>query len=98
VTVGTSQDLIDAVIGSSGVISGGRAPAIVVDCSTVSADDSQRVRDELAARGSSLLAAPVMGNPKVASVGRLTFAVSGRRRRSPPCSLTWPYSVQEPRT
>src|SRR6185437_529272 len=77
VTVGTSQDLIDAVIGSSGVISGGRAPAIVVDCSTVSADDSQRVRDELAARGSSLLAAPVMGNPKVASVGRLTFAVSG---------------------
>ena len=77
VTVGTSQDLIDALIGASGVTSGGRAPAIVVDCSTVSAQDSQRVRDELAAKGSSLLAAPVMGNPKVASVGRLTFAVSG---------------------
>jgi 3-hydroxyisobutyrate dehydrogenase len=77
VTVGTSQDLVDALIGPNGVTSGGRAPAIVVDCSTVSAQDSQRVRDELAARGSSLLAAPVMGNPKVASVGRLTFAVSG---------------------
>jgi 3-hydroxyisobutyrate dehydrogenase len=77
VTVGTSRDLIDAVIGSDGVTSGGQAPAIVVDCSTVSAQDSQRVRESLAAMGSSLLAAPVMGNPKVASVGRLTFAVSG---------------------
>jgi 3-hydroxyisobutyrate dehydrogenase len=77
VTVGTSQDLIDALIGRAGVTAGGRAPAIVVDCSTVSAVDSQRVRDALAAMGSSLLAAPVMGNPKVASVGRLTFAVSG---------------------
>lgn len=79
VTVGTSQDLIDAIIGSAGVTSGGHAPAIVVDCSTVSADDSQRVRDALAGKGSSLLAAPVMGNPKVASVGRLTFAVSGEQ-------------------
>jgi 3-hydroxyisobutyrate dehydrogenase len=77
VTVGTSQDLIDAVIGPKGVTSGGRAPSIVVDCSTVSANDSERVGLELAAMGSNLLAAPVMGNPKVASVGRLTFAVSG---------------------
>src|SRR6185437_12827542 len=51
VTVGTSQDLIDALIGSAGVTSGGQAPAIVVDCSTVSATDSQRVRDALAAMG-----------------------------------------------
>jgi len=77
VTVGTSQDLIDALIGPNGVTSGGSAPSIVVDCSTVSAEDSARVGRELATKGCSLLAAPVMGNPKVASVGRLTFAVSG---------------------
>lgn len=79
VTVGTSQDLIDAVTGPAGLTSGGHAPSIVVDCSTVSSEASEQVRQELAARGSRLLAAPVMGNPKVASVGRLTFAVSGSR-------------------
>ena len=79
VTVGTSDDLINAVTGPSGLLSGDQAPSIVVDCSTVSAEVSQQVRAELAARGSELLAAPVMGNPKVAEVGRLTFAVSGAR-------------------
>jgi 3-hydroxyisobutyrate dehydrogenase-like beta-hydroxyacid dehydrogenase len=79
VTVGTSQDLIDALVGPGGVASGGTAPSVVVDCSTVSAEASSHVRKELAASGCALLAAPVMGNPKVAAVGRLTFAVSGSR-------------------
>jgi 3-hydroxyisobutyrate dehydrogenase len=79
VTVGGSQDLIDAVTGPAGLTSGGQAPSIVVDCSTVSIQASEQVRQKLAALGSRLLAAPVMGNPKVASVGRLTFAVSGSR-------------------
>lgn len=79
VTVGTSQDLIDALTGPSGLLSGGHVPSVVVDCSTVSAEASQQVRAELAAKGCDLLAAPVSGNPKVAEVGRLTFAVSGAR-------------------
>jgi 3-hydroxyisobutyrate dehydrogenase len=79
VTVGTSDDLINAVSGPSGLLSGEQVPSIVVDCSTVSAEVSEQVRGELAARGSELLAAPVMGNPKVAEVGKLTFAVSGAR-------------------
>ena len=79
VIVGTSQDLIDVVLGPSGLMRDGAAPAIVVDCSTVSAEASQHVRQQLAARGSSLLAAPVMGNPKVARAGKLTLAVSGSR-------------------
>ena len=77
--VGGSQDLIDAVTGPGGLISGGRAPSVVVDCSTVSAEASEQVRQALAGHGCALLAAPVMGNPKVAEVGRLTFAVSGSR-------------------
>jgi len=79
VTVGGSQDLIEALTGPSGLTSRGGAPSVVVDASTVSAEASGQVRAELAARGSALLAAPVMGNPKVAQVGRLTFAVSGER-------------------
>jgi 3-hydroxyisobutyrate dehydrogenase len=79
VIVGTSEDLIEAILGPGGLMSGGAAPAIVVDCSTVSAEASQHVREQLAARGTSLLAAPVMGNPRVARAGKLTFAVSGAK-------------------
>ena len=79
VTVGTSEDLADALIGPAGLVSAGNAPSIVVDCSTVSPEASERVRVTLATHGCRFLAAPVMGNPKVASVGRLTFAVSGDR-------------------
>ena len=78
-TVGTPQDLLDAVLGPRGLLAGGAAPRIVVDCSTISVEASQHVRDELARHGTALLAAPVMGNPKVASVGRLTLAISGPR-------------------
>src|SRR5215468_8002305 len=79
VMVGTSQDLLDALTGPAGLLSAGRAPSVVVDCSTVSAEASEQVRQVLGAQGCRLLAAPVMGNPKVAEVGRLTFAVSGER-------------------
>ena len=79
VTVGTSQDLIDALTGPDGLLSSGAAPAIVVDCSTISAEASEQVRQQLDVRGATLLAAPVMGNPKVARSGGLTLAVSGPR-------------------
>jgi 3-hydroxyisobutyrate dehydrogenase len=79
VIVGTSEDLIDAVLGPGGLMSGTAAPAIVVDCSTVSAEASEHVRQQLATRGTAMLAAPVMGNPRVARAGKLTLAVSGSR-------------------
>jgi 3-hydroxyisobutyrate dehydrogenase len=77
VTVGTPQDLLDAVLGPGGLMSSDAAPSVVVDCSTISTEVSQRVRGQLGQRGTALLAAPVMGNPKVAEAGRLTLAVSG---------------------
>jgi len=77
VTVGGSDDLIEVILGPQGLISGPSVPAIVVDCSTVSVNASQQVREQLAGRGSALLAAPVMGNARVAEAGRLTLAVSG---------------------
>ena len=79
VTVGTSEDLVSALLGPDGLLSGRGQPAVVVDCSTISADASAQVRERLADRGTALLAAPVMGNPKVASTGGLTMAVSGPR-------------------
>ncbi len=78
-TVGTSQDLIDAVLGPAGLMSEVAAPSILVDCSTISAEASAQIRQEVAARGTTLLAAPVMGNPRVARAGLMTLAVSGPR-------------------
>jgi 3-hydroxyisobutyrate dehydrogenase len=78
-TVGTSQDLIDAVLGPGGLMWGSSAPSVLVDCSTISAEASAQIRREAGARGTALLAAPVMGNPRVARAGRLTLAVSGPR-------------------
>jgi 3-hydroxyisobutyrate dehydrogenase len=59
------------------ILSGDAAPRIVVDLTTVSPEASQAVREEAARRGTSLLAAPVSGNPKVVAAGLLTFVVSG---------------------
>jgi 3-hydroxyisobutyrate dehydrogenase len=77
VMVGTSEDLLTALLGPAGLMSGTQAPAVVIDLSTVSVEASRQAREELAARGTKFLAAPVMGNPRVAAAGRLTFAVSG---------------------
>jgi 3-hydroxyisobutyrate dehydrogenase len=77
--LGTPADLIAALTGPEGLISGSGSPKIVVDCSTVSADASAIVRERLTQRGAALLAAPVMGNPKVVEVGKMTVAVSGPR-------------------
>jgi 3-hydroxyisobutyrate dehydrogenase len=75
--LGTPDDLITALTGEGGLLSGAQAPKIVVDCSTVSAEASATVRARLAERGTALLAAPVMGNPKVVKAGKMTVAVSG---------------------
>ncbi|HVB52790.1 MAG TPA: NAD(P)-dependent oxidoreductase [Candidatus Acidoferrales bacterium] len=79
VAVSSSGDLHQVLLGSEGLLSGEARPRIVVDFSTVGADASAAVRQELAEQGVELLAAPVSGNPKVAKAGRLTMAVSGSR-------------------
>jgi 3-hydroxyisobutyrate dehydrogenase len=78
-TVGTSEDLVEAVLGPGGLMSGASTPSILIDCSTISADASAQIRRQAGVRGTALLAAPVMGNPRVARAGRLTLAVSGPR-------------------
>jgi 3-hydroxyisobutyrate dehydrogenase len=71
--LGTPDDLISALTGPEGLISGNISPKIVVDTSTVSVEASTYVREKLAARGTALLAAPVMGNPAAVSGPRDAF-------------------------
>jgi 3-hydroxyisobutyrate dehydrogenase len=76
--VAGSEDLKDVTIGEGGVLTAGdRAPAILVDSSTVSAEASEAVRARCADTGTALLAAPVSGNPRVVRAGLLTLVVSG---------------------
>jgi 3-hydroxyisobutyrate dehydrogenase len=54
-----------------------RAPRVVVDCSTVSAQTSAAQRQRLAERGTAFVAAPVSGNGNVVRAGMLSLVCSG---------------------
>jgi 3-hydroxyisobutyrate dehydrogenase-like beta-hydroxyacid dehydrogenase len=75
--VAADADLLAVTLGEGGLLRDGLGPAYLVDSSTVSAEMSDRVRLACARHGTTLLAAPVSGNPKVARAGRLSMAVSG---------------------
>jgi 3-hydroxyisobutyrate dehydrogenase-like beta-hydroxyacid dehydrogenase len=75
--VSSADDLYSVVCGEHGVLSGSAAPKLLIDCSSVSEDGSQRVRKVLKDRGCEMLSAPVSGNAKVIKAGRLTIVASG---------------------
>lgn len=71
---------LDVTLGEDGLLSqDGRAPRVLVDSSTISAEASEQVRDEAEKLGTAVLAAPVSGNPRVVASGKLTVVVSGPR-------------------
>jgi 3-hydroxyisobutyrate dehydrogenase len=73
-----SKDFVAVTTGPDGVLTAkGRAPRILVDSTTVSAEASAEVRAAAKKAGAAMLAAPVSGNAKVVKAGKLTFAVSG---------------------
>jgi len=76
--VSTGKDLNEVYFGKNSVTgSGGKVPAIFVDCSTIAVDESASVRDRLQQLGSEYIACPVSGNAKVIKAGKLSAVVSG---------------------
>ena len=79
--VSTYDDVKEVIAGPKGLLSKeqgkGRAPRMVVECSSISLEGSADLRKILDARGVELLSAPVSGNTKVIKAGKLTFVVSG---------------------
>ena len=75
--VASSPDFAEVTLGEHGLLSGGTAPRVLIDCSTVDAEVSALVRATAARSGTALLAAPVSGNPGVVAAGRASLAVSG---------------------
>jgi 3-hydroxyisobutyrate dehydrogenase-like beta-hydroxyacid dehydrogenase len=81
ISVAGSRDFVEVMTGAQGLLANGdHVPSMVIDTSTVSMDVSQAIREKAAELGSTLLAAPVSGNPKVARAGKLSLAVSGPRQ------------------
>lgn len=79
VMVSTLDDVAEVITGPNGLLSGSRAPKLIVECSSISLEGSAELRASLAARGVEMLAAPVSGNAKVIKAGRLSFVCSGPR-------------------
>ncbi|MGH6790423.1 MAG: NAD(P)-dependent oxidoreductase [Pseudolabrys sp.] len=76
--VSEGKDLEEVYFGKDGVLSGGgKAPKIVVDCSTISVEESTDIRRRLLGAGADYVTAPVSGNATVIKAGRLSSVVSG---------------------
>jgi 3-hydroxyisobutyrate dehydrogenase len=75
--VSTGKDLEEVCFGQDGVAAGGKAPRIVVDCSTIAVEESAAVRTRLKQAGSEFVACPVSGNAKVIKAGKLSAVASG---------------------
>jgi 3-hydroxyisobutyrate dehydrogenase len=81
VMVSTGKDLEEVCFGKNGAAAGGRgkAPKIVVDCSSISLEESAACRAKLKEVGADFIAAPVSGNAKVVKAGKLSAVASGPR-------------------
>jgi 3-hydroxyisobutyrate dehydrogenase len=79
IMVSTGKDLEEVCFGTDGVASRGKGklPKIIVDCSSISVQESAGCRAKLDALGVDFLAAPVSGNGRVVKAGKLSAVASG---------------------
>jgi 3-hydroxyisobutyrate dehydrogenase len=76
--VGGPSDVLEVTLGDEGVLSRtDQRPKIIVDATTIDAATSRTLTGRATKLGTTVLAAPVSGNPKVVKAGRLTSVVSG---------------------
>ena len=75
--VSTGKDVEQVLFGKDGLVTGAKKPKMVVDCSSISVEDSAAIRARLKNKGVSFIASPVSGNAKVIKAGKLSAVVSG---------------------
>ena len=73
-----TPDLSEVLFGPAGIAEASPAPALLVDCSTISPSATRDFADRLAERGVSMVDAPVSGGSEGAVQGTLTIFVGGR--------------------
>jgi 3-hydroxyisobutyrate dehydrogenase len=80
IMVSTGKDLEEVLFGKAGTASKGKVPKVVVDCSSISIEESASCRTKLTELGADFLAAPVSGNGLVVKAGKLSAVASGPKR------------------
>jgi 3-hydroxyisobutyrate dehydrogenase len=82
IMVSTGKDLEKVLFGKLGAAAKGKGkvPKVVVDCSSISVEESAACRSKLAELGADFLAAPVSGNGSVVKAGKLSAVASGPKR------------------
>ena len=73
----TAAIITEVVLGPDGLSRHARSGALIIDTSTSHPDTTRQLARALAARGMSLIDAPVSGGPKGAITGQLTMVVGG---------------------
>jgi L-threonate 2-dehydrogenase len=74
-----SAALESALFGEEGLVAAGRSDLLVVETSTLSIEDKERVRDRLAGAGIDMLDAPISGTGPQARVKDIAVFASGDR-------------------
>lgn len=76
--VSTGKDLEQVYFGADGALTAkGRVPPVLVDCSTISVEQSAALRKRAKDLGAELVVCPVSGNAKVIKAGKLSAVASG---------------------
>lgn len=78
IMVADTPDVLDVVLGSTGVLPGARPGSVVVDMSTISPVATREIARKLAERGVEMLDAPVSGGEKGAIEATLSIMVGGK--------------------
>ena len=74
------EDFQTVTTGADGVLSvKGTVPGLLIDCTSISQEAAAKVRKAATKVGTKMLDAPVSGNAKVVSAGRLSIVASGAR-------------------
>ena len=77
--VSEGKDLEEVYFGKDGIVTNakGKLPKTFVDCSSISVDDSERIRARLKEHNIDFVCSPVSGNGLVIKAGKLSAVVSG---------------------
>ena len=67
----------EALFGSDGVCAGMKPGGLIIDCSTISAEESRKFGDDLAAKGYRFVDAPIGRTPRDAEAGTLLVIAGG---------------------
>jgi 3-hydroxyisobutyrate dehydrogenase-like beta-hydroxyacid dehydrogenase len=75
----------EVICGKNGVLEGAHAGLILIDMGSIAPEMSRSIADRARAKGIPMLDAPVTGNPKVASEGKLGIMVGGPKETFDAC-------------